>query len=530
MSRYFPALLVAFVTMLDPASALATGFVIVNLDTTGEGLNDPTAAIPVGGNTGTTRGAQALQVFERAGSIWAAHLESPVEIVVDTHFQALACSASAGTLGSAGPTTVHVNFTGAPQAGTWYAQALGNALFGADLSPSTSDIAMRFNGALGSPGCLESVSWYMGFDESVPSGGISLLSVALHEIAHGLGFTSLVNSATGAKLSGLNDAYMNLLEDHSTGTLYPAMTDNQRVAASLNTGNLHWTGAAVLAAAPVLSAGVSHGHVEMYAPSILESGSSVSHFSTSLTPDELMEPSYNGPNLEPGLALQLLVDMGWESALCGNGSLNPGEECDDGNQVEDDGCDARCLLPPAINCASAARDDCAEAGAGGFTFTEKKPGAEVLKAQWKKLAGSTSLSGFGDPVGGSTEVSVCLYDDASNLIQDFIVDRAGQDCALDIPCWALKGGGYAYKDRLLSEDGIGVVTFVPGATGVGRALVSGKNVSSKGLNSLPSGVVAQLDGQTAPTVQLVTDNNFCASVTMNLVKKSDGIVYQAVRE
>jgi hypothetical protein len=33
---------------------------------------------------------------------------------------------------------------------------------------------------------------------------------------------------------------MTLLENHSTGLMYPAMTYGQRVVASTNTGNLHW--------------------------------------------------------------------------------------------------------------------------------------------------------------------------------------------------------------------------------------------------------------------------------------------------
>ena len=28
---------------------------------------------------------------------------------------------------------------------------------------------------------------------------------------------------------------------------------------------------------------------------------------------------------------------------CGNGAVDPGESCDDGNQVAGDGCDARCV-------------------------------------------------------------------------------------------------------------------------------------------------------------------------------------------
>lgn len=38
-------------------------------------------------------------------------------------------------------------------------------------------------------------------------------------------------------------------------------------------------------------------------------------------------------------------DLG--ALLCGNGTLDPGEECDDGNDVNDDGCTNDCNLPPS---------------------------------------------------------------------------------------------------------------------------------------------------------------------------------------
>ena len=48
------ALLAALVT----ARAQAATIVVDNLDLPGEGFNDPTPAVPVGGNTGTTLGQQ----------------------------------------------------------------------------------------------------------------------------------------------------------------------------------------------------------------------------------------------------------------------------------------------------------------------------------------------------------------------------------------------------------------------------------------------------------------------------------------
>ncbi|MEO6163410.1 MAG: hypothetical protein ABIP88_04655 [Candidatus Binatia bacterium] len=82
------------------------------------------------------------------------------------------------------------------------------------------------------------------------------------------------------------------------------MTDGERFAASTTTGNLHWTGANVVAES-------GGGHVRMYAPNPVQGGSSISHFDTGLNPNELMEPSYTGPLHDPGLILELFEDLGW---------------------------------------------------------------------------------------------------------------------------------------------------------------------------------------------------------------------------
>ena len=59
------ALLLAFGLSVPGAHAAAT-FTIVNLDEgTGSGLDDPTPATPVGGNMGTTLGAQRLNAFQQ---------------------------------------------------------------------------------------------------------------------------------------------------------------------------------------------------------------------------------------------------------------------------------------------------------------------------------------------------------------------------------------------------------------------------------------------------------------------------------
>ncbi|HWJ54583.1 MAG TPA: hypothetical protein VNR90_00180, partial [Vicinamibacterales bacterium] len=69
----------AVASFLIPAATAIAGpaqFVIVNINLPGEGFNDPTPVAPVGGNTGTTLGAQRLIAFTYAASLWSARLDS----------------------------------------------------------------------------------------------------------------------------------------------------------------------------------------------------------------------------------------------------------------------------------------------------------------------------------------------------------------------------------------------------------------------------------------------------------------------
>jgi hypothetical protein len=289
----------------------AATFVVINNDGAGEGFNDPTAAAPVGGNTGTTIGQQRLIAFQAAADIWGARLFSSVPIRVGAQFNPLSCTAFSGTLGFAGPTNIFSDFSGAPVANTWYAVALANARHGSDLDAG-DDISAQFNSNIGTPGCLETSGWYYGLDSSPPGNLIDFVSVLIHELGHGLGFLTFVDLTTGAKAGGFNDAFMLNLENHGASPSdYPSMSNAQRVAASTSTGNLHWTGANVRAASGVLSAGKVGDHVRMFAPNPQQSGSSVSHWDTALTPNQVMEPNYTQALHSPNLELPLFQDIGW---------------------------------------------------------------------------------------------------------------------------------------------------------------------------------------------------------------------------
>jgi hypothetical protein len=320
------ALLLSFLFMSVPAPSGAASVQLNAL----AGFNDSTPATPVGGNSGTTVGEQRLIAFQYAADLWAARLVSTIRITIDAAFSSLSCTANSGTLGQAGPITASANVGGLPRSNTFYAAAAANALTGSDLAPSFSDIDAEFNAYMGKPGCIEVAQWYYGLDGAATGIEIDFVSVLLHELGHGLGFLTFVNGTTGQKFSGLDDAYMVNLEDHSRGLAWPNMSDGQRVTSAVDgtqaSSDLHWTGTAVNTEAAIpgfvagLDAGVgAGGHVEMYAPNPFEGGSSVSHYAKTLSPNELMEPSYTVPTHDLELSLRLMEDIGWPTpTACGD--------------------------------------------------------------------------------------------------------------------------------------------------------------------------------------------------------------------
>jgi hypothetical protein len=123
------------------AQAPPAQIVIVNINAPGVGFNDPTPAVPVGGNAGTTLGEQRLNAFRYAAELWGRRISSPVPIRIRAQFTPL----GAGVLGSAGPVSVVRDFANAPVPGTWYHVALANALAGVDLLPANDDINANFS-------------------------------------------------------------------------------------------------------------------------------------------------------------------------------------------------------------------------------------------------------------------------------------------------------------------------------------------------------------------------------------------------
>ncbi len=266
------------------------------------------------GFTGTI-GQSREAVFNAAAQIWADTIVSAVPIVIDATFKGLSCNASSATLGSAGPVSAYYYSGGAATYGlvdnTFYPVALFNASTGSDASPGKADIRASFNASMdNNNNCLYQTNWYYGLDHQPQGNDIDFFEVVLHEIAHGLGVTSLVDSS-GNLLAGKMDSYSRHLKDKNVGA-WTGLSSSQISTSMTNTGGLVWSGGEVNALAGDLTNGVNGGEVQMYAPSPYQGGSSVSHFDTALTPNELMEPQYTG-NAELAHTIALFRDIGWET-------------------------------------------------------------------------------------------------------------------------------------------------------------------------------------------------------------------------
>jgi hypothetical protein len=284
------------------AAAQEFNFIFPEVDAgTGKGFDDPTPVTSDITGLPTTLGEDRQACIQAAGAVWAKYLKITVPVEVSVLFSNQGGNQSGAILGFAGPTNAYTDFPGTPLSNTWFPAAQANQFAGQDLDPGNPDIESEFNADVDLPTVLGDISWYYGIDGN-PGDDIDFFSTAMHELGHGLGFLSFVSDA-GRLLLDTPDIYSRQLQDTSVSPAdFVTMTQSQRAQAIVG-DNLTWKGEEAVAA---------WGEpVPMYAPSPVEPGSSTSHWDTTLTPNQLMEPFASDPFTDIDLEIPAFTDMLW---------------------------------------------------------------------------------------------------------------------------------------------------------------------------------------------------------------------------
>jgi hypothetical protein len=259
------------------------------------GARKKTSSIEVTYNPGFTPEAEAA--FNYALEIWESLIVSPVPIRIDAYWSPLGAS----TLGSALYTSAYVNFRNAPKLNVFYPVALAEKMIGRNLNGTEPDLFIQFN---------SNIDWHYNPASSPGSGKYDLVSVVLHEIAHGLGFAGTFSSNGTTGSVGLQSTGIPIIYDvpAENGNGANLIRSNPSPSVALHTD---LTGNNLFFNSPTSFT------PKLFAPQSFSTGSSISHLDESTfnnTNDALMTPQI-APSEKihnPGVALNMLQDMGWE--------------------------------------------------------------------------------------------------------------------------------------------------------------------------------------------------------------------------
>jgi hypothetical protein len=271
LSRRAVRSLIAAACTLTCLGAQAATINVTSRDAAGYGFNDPTPVAPVGGNMGTTLGEQRWNVYKYVAHVWEQALQSDITINVSAGWEALSCTSTQATLGSASAWNLWHDFPGGIP-GTWYPQALANKLAHTNLSANQADdgsgygnvdIKTQFNGNLGNPGCLDNMPFYLGLDGKAPATQVNFVETLLHELGHGLGFAAITNTSAGYRINpegtfyvssgGLPSVWEQFMYDNRIGKTWLNMSNAERKTSAVSNLQLAWIGPNAVAGAPMLS-------------------------------------------------------------------------------------------------------------------------------------------------------------------------------------------------------------------------------------------------------------------------------------
>jgi len=246
---------------------------------------------------------ETINPIEHAASILEALLPADTKLTVLARWQRIT---TAGVLGNS-------SITG--YAGGWaidalnpfayYPAALAEKIAGESLnSDITGDIELNINSTR---------NWYLGIDGNTPDLAYDLVTIALHEICHGLGFFDNMNVDNTIGWYGVNSIpliYETFVENQTGERLTDTLkfsNYSSELFGEMSGGPLYFNG-------PLVKEYTSGSRARLYVPSVFDAGSSISHIDEATYIHSLMTPYIDmGEAIHnPGnLTLSMLGDLGW---------------------------------------------------------------------------------------------------------------------------------------------------------------------------------------------------------------------------
>jgi probable HAF family extracellular repeat protein/cysteine-rich repeat protein len=249
---------------------------------------------------------------------------------------------------------------------------------------------------------------------------------------------------------------------------------------------------------------------------------------------------YDGEEISTELVNRPAVWLG----RCGNGTVDPGEECDDGNIWRDDCCSATCTADPAGSvCADDGvicnadlcdglgmcvhtdeprpADTCLPANRARFDVNTDAPGVSSDRVDWRWTTdGSLPYADLGDP-STATNYALCIWDFASGTPALATAIEPGKD-----DLWQSRAPkSWTYGRGETWPGGVKTLKISAGEDGSASAKLSARGLSV----AMPTAVSATRffaeDSKTV--VQLMTSDGLCMTSEFSGARRNDGTRYSA---